>query len=254
MSQKTESPNPAGPPDLSNSYLGSLVVGAVIVLALVFLGSSIAGNPLTSFRMRGSGPLPWMYPWILAAGQTIGNGLTEFSGNSLNPAEDSIYWASLMSIFLSGILAPTLTLRLMGRARAPILRGLYIVSLVMSTTFAIAVVPSGFKAYRARLAIREAQAIQGNKDEIINELSVIAKKVYEYRILPKVHGGGDGTTHGYALPTSLSSTHWATYKLTETPAGIGVLAASNLYQDAGVTVTIQPDGRLQGWTYVGLFQ
>jgi hypothetical protein len=260
MSQKTELPAAEARPELSNPYLGSLVVASAIVLLLVFWGSSVL-NPLTSFHISGAGPM--LYPWIIGGAQTISNGLTEFSGHPLTQADNLTHIASLISILFAGILAPTLTLLLMGKNSSAVGRGVYLVSLIVTATVAITVLPTGYIAYRVRLSLREAQAVQTNRDFIINELNTIAWKLREYRILPKSLGGGENSNEGYVLPASQAETEDATYVIRLARPGtnegsvpiIGsVHATSKKYPGAEVDVSVREHGELFHWTYTGRFQ
>lgn len=253
MSQRTE-PSPSEErPEFTTEYLVSLTAATAFVLILVYAVTPMIGNPL---KIRGS--MPWLYAWILAGGQTIANGLTEFSGEALTPVDDSFRMASLVSLLLVGVFAPTIGLlfmRMKTEERLPMgIRGLYVVGIVIAATFALTVLPTGFIGYSVRVSLRDAQAVQTNKDFMINELNTIAWKVREYRILPKTLGGGDGRTDGLALPPSLTATDEATYVVTPTGTGVTVEAASKRYAGAAIAVTIEENGYLRNWTYSGRFQ
>ena len=263
MSQKIDTPTPEPQAELSNAYLGSLVAASAIVLILLFSGWEILPNPLSSLHIQGAGPLPWLYPWILGGGQTIANALTEFSGHALQPVENSFYVGALISVLLSGVLAPTLVLLLMGRKSSAIVRGLYLVSLVGTATLAISVVPTGYLAYRGRTSLREAQAVQTNRDFIINDLNIIAWKIHEYQIVPKALGGGGDSVEGYALPAQLAETEDAKYTVETAPASAmagpfdiiaRIHATSKKTPGAEVKVSVERSGRLASWTYTGAFQ
>ncbi|MCX6135103.1 MAG: hypothetical protein NTU47_14920 [Ignavibacteriales bacterium] len=263
MSQKTE-PTGAGPAtELSNTYLVSLVVASACVLVLVFAGSRLLPNPLAAFHIEGAGPVPLLYPWILAGGQTIANGLTEFSGSSLAQAGNSIFITSLLGILFSGVLVPTLTLLLMGRHRSAAGRGLYLACLIVSVTLAVTVPLTGYVAYTVRLSLREAQAVQTNRDYVINELNTIAWKLREYRIVPKALGGGEGAVDGYVLPPSLAETEDATYVIRQPshesngymgPLMATLRASSKKYPGCEVEVSVGTRGQLGLWSYTGKFQ
>jgi hypothetical protein len=263
MSQKTEPMGAEPATELSNQYLVRLVVASAFVLLLVFCGPWLLRNPLAAFHVEGAGPMTLLYPWVLAAGQTIANGLTEFSGSSLEPVSNSMFIASLLSILFTGILTPTLTLLLMGKQRSAVARGLYLVCAIITVTLAVTVLPTGYIAYRVRLSLREAQAVQTNRDHIINELNAIAWRTREYQIVPKVLGGGEGTLDGYALPASLAETEDAMYVLRRAshdatarsgPLAATIHASSKKYPGCEVDVSVGIDGQLRFWTYTGKFQ
>lgn len=263
MSQKTEPTAADSTTELSNRYLASLVVGSAFVLLLVFSGPWLLRNPLAAFHIQGTGPVPLLYPWILAAGQTIANGLSEFSGSSLEPVNNSVFIASFLSVLFVGIVAPTLTLLLMGQHKSSVVRGLYLVFLIITVTLAITVLPTGYIAYSVRLSLREAQAVQTSRDYIINDINGIAWRTREYQILPKVLGGGEGTLDGYSLPASFTETEDATYVLSRGsqhadarsgPLAATIHASSKKYPGSGVEVGVSADGRLWHWNYTGKFQ
>ncbi len=269
MSQKTEPPAPEHVPELSNTYLTSLVVGTAIVLVLVFGGSTVAVNPLAAFHIKGMGVQPFvvLHPWIVAGAQSIANGLSEFSGNQLMPVESPLRLTVLLSVLVLGVITPTLTLMLMGKhaggAASAVARGIYLVSLMFIATFAVTILPTAYAGHRARLALREAQAVQTNKDNIISDLNVIAWKLREHRIVPKALGGGEGEIEGYTLPAWMAETDEATYVLQSAvpekatlPVGeiAKVHTASKKYPDSAIDVTIVANGYLRDWTYKGQFQ
>jgi hypothetical protein len=262
MSQKTELSGSESHPELSDAYLGSLAVASAIVLVLVFWGSSLIPNPLALLHVEGAG-LPWLYPWILAAGQTIANGLTEFSGHALDPVDNAMHRGTLLSILLSGILTPTLALLLMGKKLSAPMRGVYLLSLIVATTLAVTVVPTGYIAYRVRVNLRDAQAIQTNRDFIINDLNTIAWKLREYRILPRSLQGGQGTFEGYVLPPALAETENAKYVIGSVSSGTNTASLSTMmrihatskeFPGCEVDVMVQERGELRNWTYTGQFQ
>jgi hypothetical protein len=263
MSQKTEPIGVDSSTELSTQHLVTLVVASAFVLTLVFCGSWLLSNPLAAYHIEATGPMSLLCPWVLAAVQTIANGLTEFSGSSLEPVGNSIFIASFLSILFIGILTPTLTFLLVGKQRSATARGLHLVCLIITVTFALTVLPTGYMAYRVRMSLREAQAVQTNKDHIINEICAIAWKTREYQIVPKVLGGGEGTLDGYTLPAPLAETENATYVLRRTsrdadartdPRAATIHASSRKYPGSEVEVTMWANGQLRSWEYTGQFQ
>jgi hypothetical protein len=256
MSQRTESPTP-DKPELSNEYLISLVVAAAVVLLFIFVLSPLVSDPIDVFKVR-HGAIPWLYGWVLAAGQTIANGLAEFSGEALKPVDGSFRLSALLSLWFLGIIGPTLFLLLMRGPEASPLppggRGLYLIGMVICATFAISILPAAYKTYAVRVSLRSAQAVQENKDHMVNDLNVIAWKVREHRILPKRSGGGEGSTKGFELPTVFKVSAEAAYTVTPTATGAAVEASSKLYKGAKITLTIDGNGRMSNWTYFGDFE
>ncbi len=259
MLPKTETPDSGPQQELTNAYLASLAVATAIVLLLVFAGSYLMVDPFSFFHIQSSGPLPWLYPWILGSVQTIVNGLTEFSGNALEPVQTRVLIQSLASLLLVGIIVPTVTLLLLGKTLSPAARAIRLVCLIVSLTLAITVIPTGYTAYRVRQTLREAQAVQRNKDLIINDLNVIAWKIREYVIVPKALGGGDGSVAGFVLPSDFVNTEEATYVFryattAQAPAVAILHASSKKCAGAEVNVTVGKRGELRDWVYTGQFE
>ncbi len=266
MTQKTELPAPENAPELSTAYLGSLIVASLIVLLLVFGGRLISIDPLAVFHVRSAGTIPVLAPWIGAAGVTIANGLVEFSGEPLMPVDNAFRIAGLIGILLIGIIVPTLVFFLMGRREgaavsAPV-RGIYLVAAIMAATFVVFVIPMGVVAARVTASLKSAQAVQENKDHMINDLNVVAWKIREYRIVPKALGGGEGSISGYVIPTAVGQTEDGTYSYTVAPpetkgatgtANATIHAVSKLYPESGMDVMLDENGHLMNWTYKGLF-
>lgn len=257
MSQRTDPPRLDERSEFTPGYLSGLVAMTVLVLVLVFIVTPFIGNPLNAFKIR-SAPMPWLYAWVLAAGQTIANGLSEFSGETPGLVEPEMRWAALTSLLLVGVLAPTLCLTLMQTTPLASLsnfrRGFYLLGVIIAGTFSLTVLPTAYIGYNVRMNLRSAQAIQENKDQIINELNFIAAKAHEYAIVPKRLGGGEGSLAGFAVPTSLHHSEQATYTMTLEGGNLDVEAVSKPYEGAKVNLTIDGRGNMMGWEYSGQFQ
>ncbi len=259
MSQKIENPGSEQPQELSNAYLISLAVAAGLVLLIVFAGRYLLTNPLSDLRIEGGGPFSWLYPWILGAGRTIGNGLTEFSGKTVHPVETGILVQSLISLLVPGVIVPTVALLLLGKTLRPAGRAIRLLSVTIALTVVVTVVPTGYIAYRVRVSLREAQAVQRNKDFMINDLCVIAWKIREHLIVPKALGGGGGAIAGFVLPADLAETEDATYVLqtvapAQAPVVATVRAISKKTPGAEVRVSVWDRGKLRDWEYTGEFR
>ncbi len=253
MSQRTDLPSPDERPELSNEYLLSLVVATAVILLLIFVIGPMAGNPLRINRA-----LPYLYAWVIAGGITIARGLTEFSGNTPEVLELPVLTSVLASLLLVGVIAPTLALKLMrSRASVPVRHGgraFYLVGLIIAVTFAATVAPTGYIGWRVAESMRTAQAVQRNKDLMINDLNVIAMRVHEYRILPKRFGGGEGSSASFVLAPDLAKTDEGTYTVTTSGDEVVVNARSQKHEGCTITVKVGSDGHLDYWSYGGQFQ
>lgn len=104
------------------------------------------------------------------------------------------------------------------------------------------------------LSLFSAQSIQSNRDAIINDMNNLAAQAYQYRIRPSSMGGGQGTYTGFIIPTKMKTNENGLYVATVSAGSVAVTATSAQDASNTVTVTIDSDGRLTGWTYGGNFQ
>ncbi len=106
------------------------------------------------------------------------------------------------------------------------------------------------------LSIFGAQAVQSNKDAIINDLNNIAAQAYQYRVRPKTMTGGAGTYIGFAIPSKLASNENAVYTSVATADRVTFTAVSVSNTVNTVIATIDDKGNFiqTAWQYTGDFQ
>ena len=104
------------------------------------------------------------------------------------------------------------------------------------------------------LSLFSAQSVQSNRDAIINDLNNLAAQAYQFRIRPTSMGGGQGDYTTFAIPTKMKTNENATYSSAPTTNQIVFTAVSAQNASNSVTVTIDSNGRLNGWSYFGDFQ
>ena len=104
------------------------------------------------------------------------------------------------------------------------------------------------------LSLFSAQSVQSNRDAIINDLNNLAAQAYQFRIRPTSMGGGQGDYTTFAIPTKMKTNENATYSSAPTTNQIVFTAVSAQNASNSVTVTIDSNGRLNGWSYYGDFQ
>lgn len=106
------------------------------------------------------------------------------------------------------------------------------------------------------LSLMSAQAVQSNKDAMINDLNHLAAHAYQYRISSSSLAGGAGKFTGYHIPANLSSNENGYYQCDVT-ADIVTLTAISA-QNSGNRIIAQVDGSghfvANGWTFMGDFQ
>ena len=104
------------------------------------------------------------------------------------------------------------------------------------------------------LSLFSAQSVQSNRDAIIDDLNNLAAQAYQFRIRPTSMGGGQGDYTTFAIPTKMKTNENATYSSAPTTNQIVFTAVSAQNASNSVTVTIDSNGRLNGWSYYGDFQ
>ena len=262
MNQKiesTNSPNTQQTSEFSSDFIRVLVAltGATLLLVFAFEHRmfTMPERPLT--RM-------YLHPWVVAAGHTIANGLSEFSGKSPSLIGLTERQATLLGLLFGFVIGPTLFFfgwynRRKDRAsgsKSSVLKGSAVISVIGGMlTFAVAIpsIPIAYIQNRVAESLHRAQAIQDNRDQMINDLNMVAYNARQFRILPKNFDGGNGSFLGYTLPQPLAVTEEGTYQVSCTADDITVKASSKKHTDCRISVHINTDG-LGQWEYSGDFQ
>jgi hypothetical protein len=261
MNQKTESansPNTQQPSEFSSDFIRVLVAltGATLLLVFAFEHRTFTTPERPLVRM-------YLYPWVVAGGHTIANGLSEFSGKSPSLINGTERLAALLGFLFGFVIGPTLFFfgwynRRKDResgSKGSVLKGSAVISVIGGIfTFAVAIpsIPGAYVQVRVSQSLHSAQAIQGNKDQMINDLNMIAYNARQFRILPKNLEGGNGSFLGYTLSQPLAGTEEGTYEISCTAEEIIVKAISKKYSDCRISVHINKDG-LGLWEYSGDF-
>lgn len=251
-----------GEGEFSKEFIRILVALTGATLIIVFLYEhDIFSAP---YRLW---PRLYLFPWVVAGGQTIGNALSEFRGNVPALLGFSERIGALLGLLFGFVIGPTLFFfgwysrrkdRASGAA-TPSLKGSTVISIIGGIlTFSVAVpaIPAAVVLMRVSANMRAVQAVQSNKDLMINEINDIAFNAYQYRILPRGMGGGQGSYSGYALPAALSRTPQGSYTVTTTADEVVVVGTSAQYADATLSARVDKEGRFEGagWKYTGSFE
>ena len=104
------------------------------------------------------------------------------------------------------------------------------------------------------LSLFSAQSVQSNKDAMINDLNNIAAQCYQFRIRPSSMGGGQGSYSGFTLPTKMATNENGVYAPVPAADEVVITATSAANTTNLITVTVNSDGKLIGWSYDGDFQ
>ncbi len=254
MNPKTDSPR-----EFSSEYLQLLVAITGATLVLVF------GFERLFSHQRFTPDVFIPFPWIVAAGQTIDDGLQMFSGKLPTIMSMSHRLALLADMLVVFVLGPTLLLmswrkmRLekeqQGRSSIRVLWTLlFVVGGVISFGVMIPAIPIAIIQRSAATSLFHAQAVQTNKDFIINDINFIALYARQHKILPKSMGGGEGSYQGFSISRELVSTENGDYVVTPSPNQCAIKATSKLYPSAAISVVVNEAGNLREWTYTGPFE
>jgi hypothetical protein len=96
--------------------------------------------------------------------------------------------------------------------------------------------------------------IVSNRDALINQMNDIAAICYQYRIRPKIMGGGQGAYTGVKLPEKLATSDEGTFAITDVEADVLKIQAVSKKVKGSITTTLDRDGRMGSWTYYGELQ
>jgi len=266
MNQKTEVPradSPAQTSEFSPDAVRILVALTVSTLILVFVFERNVFN----LNLYGRYLHSFIFPWVLAGGQTIGNGLHEFSGETPAVLSLAERLEALLSLMIGFVIGPTLFFfgwqhkrkeRASGSADS-VLKGsgvIFTIGAILTFLIALPSVPAALMRANAEHQLRNAQAIQSNKDAIINEFDVLANSAFQFRILPHELGGGSGSFVGYVIPHGMSDTEEASYIAMVSADTIAFQARSAKYPSATARCVLNKEGNFvpTEWRYNGDFE
>jgi hypothetical protein len=265
MNQKTdvtESPNAQQEREFSPDFIRVAIAltGATLLLVFLFEYKIVALSDHPMIRM-------YFYPWVVAAGHTIVNGIAEFSGKTPTVIGVQERVAALLGLLFGFVIGPTLFFfgwynRRKDRASGtttPSLKGSAVISVIGGIiTFAVAIpsIPMAIIQYEVSSSMQSAQAIQENKDQMIINLNMIAVNARQYRILPRNIDWGDGSFLGYAIPQTLAATEAGTYTAAVTADDITLNATSKKYSDCKISAHVNKEGQfaIVGLNFEGRFQ
>lgn len=235
----------------SGKFTALFLVTAIIALVAISLWEHAIedGTPVDRF--------PWTFtaPWIIASGQELVNGMHEFSGRPLEPAKPLPRSLMLTSLLLMIVVGPTLYLfavrervaaRPEDRFRWPTSSASIAgAAITISTLF---IVFMGVPLQRAAFdGLKEAQAIQNERDCMVNDLVRITWDIFEYRVSPKSMERGGGSVEGYTLSPNLAMTEIGRYRTRLMGEQVEIRGESLRYPGATITTIVVEKGTLSNW-------
>jgi hypothetical protein len=263
MNPKTEpesSPQTLRESEFSPDFIRWLVTLAAATLLLVFISDHY--HHVAAREGLTISP----YPWVIAGGQTISLGLSEFGGKPLEAPAPAHRFSLVTIMLVVFIVGPTLfsfgwrqsRLRKesgQGRSALNASTIVFVLGGILTLTIAIPAVPAAIMQRWASQRLRTVQAVQRNRDNMINDLNRLAANMRQYRILPAELGGGGNSYAGYTISAELQSTEDATYSISAlTPDQVSVRAVSRMNRVNAITVSANRAGELWGWEYEGEFR
>lgn len=256
MSQRTESS------EFAPGFLWQIAFLTLLMLGILFFSRSIFDSPLSNFAPRTG----WiMFPWLLAAGQTLLNTVASYNGAA--PMTPALLDGArgLSALLFAFVICPTIFLlgwrrRRLDKEPAPHRRQLrvssvlYAFTCVVSLFVVVSIIPISIASESSRQSARESWLVPFSTNRIVNEIHLLALDIYQYRLLPRTLDGGGGSYRGYTLREGLSRTENATYFATVNDDEVMIHARSIPYPTSSVEVKVDRIGRLVGWKHAGGFE
>jgi hypothetical protein len=260
MSQKTDAS------DFAPGFLWQIVLLTIVAMGILLVSRGTLSWHLSRDSQWGGISYPiTLYPWMYGGGRTIANALRAFSGQAPIIAPIAQRAATLMLLLISMVFCPTLFLFEWRRrrlkedtsAKRPPMRIsgiLYLLCGWVTIVSGVGLVPVAYFSEVTRADLRHRQAIQENRDEMINELNFLCVAAAQHYILPKEFGGGGRTFEGYTIPEKFAKTEEGAYTVTDSKNAASFRAVSLRYPACVINVKADSMGQMSGWKYEGEFQ
>jgi hypothetical protein len=249
MYQKTESS------EFASGFFWQICLLAFLAIAFVLYFQKILWPDDT----------PALFPWVVAAGHTIENGLLAFGGRPATAPGGREEASVLFGLLLAAVLSPTIFLlewrrrRVSGPARHErrplrVSGVIYALSGVIVLSMAVTILPITIASESARSGLRHSQAVLSNRDAVIYEMNLIDIDLSQFYILPKELGGGNHSYEGYRLPQQLATTDDARYIVTAENGLADLRATSVRFPSCWVSAKVDSAGTMGEWTFGEEFQ
>lgn len=255
MSQRTDSP------EFAPGFIWQIILLTFVVLCFAVYSR---GHEDSIGKMGVASPSS-IFPWMIGGKQTIENGIRAFSGKPPEPPPIDDRARALGPLLISMVLCPTvffLEWRRRRLAKASLLQRtpptlssvFYSLCGLVTVLVAVAVGPIAYIGENARANTRHAQAVQSNRDAMINELNLLAVDAAQYNILPRQLGGGERSFVGYSVPQTNAKTEEAFYTVTATKNAAAFRATSTRFPSCAIQVKVDSLGHLREWIYEDEFR
>jgi len=247
--------------EFTPGFLTSLILLTISVLLFVVIIENEGKGYHESRAFAPGTPLFTLLPAIFVSGHTIANGLQAFSGKALTPANLSTQIMTLAGILFTYIIIPTVFFfnwrrRLIEIKSVSTINPLSFSSVIyaLSIILTISIAATAMKSAIMHQSLEYAQAIQSDRDAIIDDLVFIALDAYQYKVLPKGLDGGQGKYLGFALAPERAKTQNGIYIATVNENQVSVKAQSLQFPSGVIHATIDEEGQVRNCRFEGAFK
>lgn len=241
----------------TNKFLLQICILTFLALAAMVLVERVALSRLQRYS-RVQIDMPLALPWISAADATMYSLAREASA----PRAVGLY--ILSGVLVVFILCPTVFLFGWRKRRLeqpssipPEDRPIgtsslaYVFSGIVTCFIALAVVPLAVVTDVSQKSRCESETARMLRYNVSNEIDFIAANAFQFRLLPKNLGGGEGTYAGYKIPEKLARTDFAEYTATAKPDTLELRAESATCASNVITLILDRHGTTSQWSYQG---
>jgi hypothetical protein len=250
--------------EFASGFIASLILLTISVLLFVVIIENEGKGYHESRPFAPGTPLFTLLPAIFVSGQTISNGLYAFNGKALTPVNLSLQITTLAGILAVYIIIPTVFFFNWRRRRIELISTstinplrfssiIYTLSFILTLSVSAAAITSTIMGHRVHRSLEHAQAIQSNRDELVYDIVRISLDAYQYRLLPKELGGGQGTYIGFALDPERAKTQNGMYTMSSSENQITIKAQSLEFPSGRMNVIIDELGQMGKIQYEGAF-
>jgi hypothetical protein len=250
MNHKTDPPVPVSAGEQKSEFMPGfvrwMVTLTVLTLAFVFLSNFV----FVRFNIPEFSPLPW----VAAGGLVVNQGLTLFSGGSPEVPSMAIRVGILIGLLLAFVVGPAVFFfswrKLLIGEKSRIVRPANIGFILGGVVLLFYVLTAGVGAivqHKVFRSMQAAQALGENRDGIIGDMRLLSLDAYQYKILPKSLGGGNGSYSGYDIPERLQKSEFGTYQIVAvSDSVITFFGASRQCEGASVQGSYGPESAMKG--------
>lgn len=256
ITEPSKNPGQDRPPEFSPGFLALVCLLTVLVLLLILGVERILAPRMLYYRQLQI-DIPLVFPWITASNMSL-MGYDTKALRLLDPTR--LYLLS--GILIAFVICPTVFLfgwrqrRLgsgsspHGQSRQTVSLG-YAFGLVVTLFVGVAVIPMNIVYELSNKSRCENDAARLLRYAVVNDLHLVTANVYQYRLLPKELGGGNGSYLGYEIPEKLARTDNAEYTATVRADTVQIRAESATCATNTITLEINKHGSTGIWRYEG---